>query len=191
MWAFYTHVWQTTGLYGLYSSCSPPHSWYNTLTSVKFHLYFPSTFPPLSLQPADAIAHPNARYGIVTDQPILLDEVFCTGTETRLLECTYISNHNCRHNEDAGVECTSTCENWKEWGKHVHTHTHTHTPAHTRTLTHAQPHTHTEALATLLQLDAKCNINYISLHTKSLSALHVRNFSLYINTGSKYANISI
>ena len=36
---------------------------------------------------------------------IVLDDVHCTGTESRLTECPYTSNHNCIHLEDAGVRC--------------------------------------------------------------------------------------
>ena len=38
---------------------------------------------------------------------ILLDDVNCTGSEDRLSQCTHggIGNHNCRHEEDAGVRC--------------------------------------------------------------------------------------
>ena len=39
--------------------------------------------------------------------PILLDEVQCTGNESSLSQCPHygIENHDCSHEEDAGVIC--------------------------------------------------------------------------------------
>ena len=37
--------------------------------------------------------------------PIHLDEVRCTGSEQRLIDCRYNSNHDCFHFEDAHVRC--------------------------------------------------------------------------------------
>ena len=37
---------------------------------------------------------------------IVMDNVHCTGTESTLTSCTHRTNHNCGHNEDAGVRCT-------------------------------------------------------------------------------------
>ena len=41
--------------------------------------------------------------------PIWLDDVFCIGSESELLDCSHrgIGNHNCVHFEDASVRCTS------------------------------------------------------------------------------------
>ena len=38
---------------------------------------------------------------------IHLDELRCVGTETRIADCVHggVGNHNCGHNEDAGVIC--------------------------------------------------------------------------------------
>ena len=44
--------------------------------------------------------------------PIFLDEVGCFGNETSLLDCSAVTQHNCGHNEDAGVRCVTN-------GKHI------------------------------------------------------------------------
>ena len=38
--------------------------------------------------------------------PILLDDVACTGSESRLVDCLYDSNTaDCLHSQDAGTRC--------------------------------------------------------------------------------------
>lgn len=46
---------------------------------------------------------------------ILLDDVGCTGTESRLWQCANlgIGVNNCAHSEDAGVTCTAVSKSVK------------------------------------------------------------------------------
>ena len=57
---------------------------------------------------SDAVAYTNAYFGQGTG-PIWLDDVQCTGSETHLVNCTNegIGIIDCRHDEDAGVQCLS------------------------------------------------------------------------------------
>ena len=40
---------------------------------------------------------------------IILDNVRCAGTESEISDCNHLpfGTHNCNHNEDAGVACSS------------------------------------------------------------------------------------
>ena len=50
----------------------------------------------------------NASFGYGTG-PIWLDNVDCGGIESKLIDCpainAYYENHDCDHQEDAGVRC--------------------------------------------------------------------------------------
>ena len=58
--------------------------------------------------PSGAVVYPNAFFGMGTGR-ILLNNVRCTGSETRLVDCPsggVGNSDNCRgHTDDAGVQC--------------------------------------------------------------------------------------
>ena len=59
----------------------------------------------------DATAHSFAMFGMAPSSlPNHLDEVNCTGAESRLVDCAHSVEQNCSHYEDAGVQCNTTCE---------------------------------------------------------------------------------
>ena len=61
--------------------------------------------------PTGATAFSLAFFGQGTGA-IWLDNVECTGNETRLYDCqnTGIGVHNCSHIEDGGVRCLTECK---------------------------------------------------------------------------------
>ena len=60
----------------------------------------------LGFSSTDAMVFGNARFDEGTG-PILLDEMNCVGIESRLVDSPArpLGDHNCGHNEDAGVRC--------------------------------------------------------------------------------------
>ena len=54
-----------------------------------------------------ASAYSRAQFGQGAG-PIVMDDVRCTNAERRLIDCPFKLNHNCDHNEDAGVRCYSS-----------------------------------------------------------------------------------
>lgn len=56
------------------------------------------------VQQTGATAYSNAYFGqgII---PIILDNVGCSGSEARLIDCYYSSHIDCSHSDDAGVRC--------------------------------------------------------------------------------------
>ena len=59
----------------------------------------------------DAVAFSRAHFGAGTGT-IYLDNVGCTGSESRLIDCTRSSSVSCSsgHSEDAGVSCQGSWE---------------------------------------------------------------------------------
>ena len=39
-----------------------------------------------------------------------MDDVSCVGSESSLINCPHISDHNCGHNEDVSVQCQMECK---------------------------------------------------------------------------------
>ena len=53
---------------------------------------------------SDIVAVPNAFFGSGLGS-IVMDNVYCIGNESKLLQCDYMSVHNCKEDDDAGVRC--------------------------------------------------------------------------------------
>ena len=66
--------------------------------------------PPNSFITIGAVALSFGHFGVGSGR-INMDDVQCTGDEDALINCTYNSEHNCVHAEDAGVQCLeSQCD---------------------------------------------------------------------------------
>ena len=44
-------------------------------------------------------------FGGVSDGPIFLDQLHCSGQETSLTDCDYSKIHMCTHQHDVGIIC--------------------------------------------------------------------------------------
>ena len=56
------------------------------------------------LVPTGAVALRHAYFGQGTG-PIHLDDVYCSGREESIFDCSYSLDHYCGHYEDASVIC--------------------------------------------------------------------------------------
>ena len=77
--------------------------------------------------PTEVFAYTNAHFG-QAQLPILLDDVSCTGSESRLVDCPYDSNTgDCSHSQDAGTRCHPSMF---EYIQHTATSPHAHSVLH-------------------------------------------------------------
>ena len=51
-----------------------------------------------------AVFYANAQFGAGTG-PIVMNNVQCNSSESKLMDCPFSLNHACGHHEDAGVRC--------------------------------------------------------------------------------------
>ena len=71
----------------------------------------------------------SSRFGSgVSSQRIWLDNVGCSGSESRLIDCSHagIGNEDCVHSEDVGIVCSNGKLNWDD--SCVHNYTRLETP---------------------------------------------------------------
>lgn len=79
------------------------NSWDMAKVNVKYN-FFMYIYNLHIIPNADATGYSNARYGPGSGS-IVMDDVECRGTESRLYDCVHTSSHNCGHSEDASVLC--------------------------------------------------------------------------------------
>ena len=77
---------------------------FNTRDLVSEHL--PESSPTLTfISLTDTVSYTNAHFGQGTGS-IYLDNVACTGTEERLINCSYNRDPaDCSHTQDVGIHC--------------------------------------------------------------------------------------
>lgn len=83
--------------------------WTRVVTRIYVFIIFQVVCSQLPCGSAIA-ALSNAQFG-EGREPILMDNVSCTGEETSLQDCPFDGwgVHNCVHGEDAGVICKGMC----------------------------------------------------------------------------------
>ena len=96
-------------LYKFHVSDNPPYSLYINLGKLQvilkdnnWHCCFFSHIW------TGAVAISSSIFGQGSG-PIHLDDVACSGTERRLIDCLYTHIDNCVHSKDAGVRCQGLC----------------------------------------------------------------------------------
>ena len=76
--------------------------------AINYERWYPLVLSIFFIQlsiPTEVLAYTNAHFG-QAQLPILLDDVACTGSESRLVDCPYDNNTgDCSHSQDAGTRC--------------------------------------------------------------------------------------
>lgn len=85
------------------------HLFLKALVKLLFKRFFDVLFKKKFIFSSGGTARSAASYGQGVGS-IWLDDLQCSGTESSLFACNHptVGVHNCGHNEDAGVVCSSS-----------------------------------------------------------------------------------